>query len=187
VRVIRSPSNDVWALGHWLIYSAADVPAGHKLQDSVRLYPLIEGLVPPPATTQAPVVAQAEPFFAVLHEMMQRNPIPPSEAQAVAAWAAWGIRSGVSSPWASVEPALQQTWAQALAAQLVRARRGTSSGGPGGPRGGAPVVSGWQNPAKGIDEFGQDYALRAHIALTGLAALPMQEAVYLQTEKDAQG
>jgi hypothetical protein len=48
------------------------------------------------------------------------------------------------------------------------------------------IVDGWSYPDARLGNFGTDYAFRANVALTGLAALPPREAIYMQAV-DARG
>ena len=51
--------------------------------------------------------------------------------------------------------------------------------------GGTPQ-QGWIYPKADLGDFGQDYAYRASVALLGLGALPLQEAVYVFGAGDAE-
>jgi hypothetical protein len=48
-------------------------------------------------------------------------------------------------------------------------------------------VQGWRYPKETIGIYQGDYPLRAAVALGGLAALPVEEALYLGTDQDAEG
>jgi hypothetical protein len=181
VQLIRSPSNDVWALGRWLINAESEMAQVHAIQDAVRLMPVTSNVVadatasaPSSAAPLAPTPAQ---LLGVAHEMFMRNPMPAADAQALARWHALGLRPAQLSPWAQLPEAVQQIWTTVLPSQLAAFRQ---------PRVGQ-LIDGWRYPPEGVGRFGNDYALRAHIALTGLGALEAQEAVYLQTEFDATG
>jgi hypothetical protein len=184
VRVIRSPSNDVWALGRWLIRDASEMAAVHAIQDGVRIVPLLDQ--PVRAQIHAPRPgSQPENFVAVVNEMLARNPVPPQEATLVAGFAALGMDGKSRSPeeaaqaWQSLSPALRERWPQRMALRMQQFRGGMNEGGT--------VVNGWRYPAPAIGNFGANYALRAAVALGGLAALEPVEAVYLSGETDAQG
>jgi hypothetical protein len=41
-------------------------------------------------------------------------------------------------------------------------------------------LNGWRYPSPDLGDFGQNYLFRAQVAITGLAALPRQEAMYMR-------
>jgi hypothetical protein len=46
--------------------------------------------------------------------------------------------------------------------------------------GGGRAVDGWSYPDAGLGQFGENYRFRAQVALSGLAALPVVEAIYMR-------
>ena len=52
---------------------------------------------------------------------------------------------------------------------------------------GAGFIEGWSYPASRLGDFGQDYGLRASVAVSGLAALPPIEAMYMRAQGDQPG
>ena len=53
------------------------------------------------------------------------------------------------------------------------------------PQLGSRVVDGWAYPAWNLGRFEQDYGFRAQIAVSGLFALPLDEALYTRSVGDA--
>ena len=48
--------------------------------------------------------------------------------------------------------------------------------------GASALSAGWQFPPRNMSVFGQDYRNRAHIAITALLALPLEEATYIRAD-----
>jgi hypothetical protein len=177
VLLIRSPSNDAWALGRWLINSPDEAATAHALQNSAVLEAVLSDAPVATSAQAAPAAFNAAQFLAVINEMIQRNPIPRHERNLVASWAELGIELAVGASSGMATAALP--WSPVWAAQLVQFKQS--------PAASSSKVGSWAYPPQGIGNFANNYALRAHIALTGLAALETQEAVYLQADADQRG
>jgi hypothetical protein len=180
VILVRAPGNDVWALGRWLINSPDELPAMHALQNSVVLEPVLPQAAVVSSAQVAPLAPSAQQFLRVVNEMIARNPLPEREMSRVLGWEEVGIAAKGSIVEPSLSERASSLWPSVLAAQLaqfkINPREATTR-----------KIGSWHFPPQGIGNFGSDYALRAHIALTGLAALEEQEAVYLQADSDEAG
>ena len=178
VRVLRLPTRDVWMLARFGLDGAADLQAVHALQDAMRLQPVVSGAAP--AAPRAPQRALGSPedgsnYLAVVNDMLARNGVPAAEKAMVAGWSTLGI--GMTAP--SAEQASR--WDAGLPA-LNAALRET-----GGISAAATTARGWSYPDAAIGTYGGNHALRARVALGGLAALPPQEALYLSATSDNNG
>ena len=164
--LIRSPSRWVWALAR---IGSDDLAAATRLQDGLSLTAPATGC-PASARLQAPAAAPAE-FLRLLSDLLAENPPPAADAPVLAQLARIGLlpgRSFSSDGWsAPARDALQRGFERAR-------QRVLRSGGLSGPA----AINGWSFPPADIGDFGTDYALRAVVALHGLAALPPAEAVY---------
>ena len=162
---IRAPTDWVWALGRTLVAGPADLPAAHLVQD---------GLVADGASGRTPVIAphRTAPwpeFFAGLQALLADTPAP-ADGKSIPARAASLMAGGVFDPRRfSAEQGLQI--AAGLSEALAIAREGDEAGERRG---------GWLYPKPHLGRFGDDYRYRAQIALSGLAALPVDEALYLR-------
>ena len=187
-RLVRLPTRDAWLLVRIVVDGAQDLPAVQELQNGLQLRSVAtDG--PFPATRVTPVQAVPDPvlgspvsgenYLAVVNEMLTRNPVPEPEKDRLASWARWGV--GVTKT--SLEQAA--TFHAQLSPQLpalnlsLRNTPGLFAGGK--------TVQNWSYPDAAIGVFGANYALRAGVALSGLGALPPEEAIYLGRTQDDQG
>lgn len=174
-RVIRAPGQDVWLLGRWLVDGPDDLARVAALQNTLRIE------APATDATQrrppGPVGTPAQ-FLAVVNAALRRNPPLAGEQTLAASFAAVGL--GAESPsFETLAPEIQATWAARIGPAVARLRAGFTHS--------ATQRQGWHTPAAGIGNFGRNYALRAAVALGGLAALEPAEALYLSREADDAG
>ena len=168
--LLRATGRWVWALARIVVDGQADLPAVFALQEKLTLQA--------PTNTAAPNLPlplrqdDAGDFFRLLADMLGETPPPSADAAALASLARLGLVPGQkfdASQWPDDQrAALTHGWQQAAA--------GVRNGAAMGAR---HVVNGWAIPPTEIGIFGTDYALRASVALGGLAALPPQEAFYM--------
>ena len=187
-RLVRLPTRDAWLLARIVVDDAQDLPAVHELQNGLQLRSVAaDG--PSPAMQLTPVQAVPAPlqgspvsgenYLAVVNEMLARNPVPETEKNRLAGWSRWGLGVTAASPeQAAAFHAQLSTQLQALNVSL----RHTA-----GLFGGGKTVQNWSYPDAAIGVFGANYALRAGVALSGLGALPPEEAIYLGRTQDDQG
>ena len=174
VTLLRSDTNDAWLLVRVLVDGTDDLPAA--LAASAK-FVLDDGSA---VTTPTKAVPTPSPdpatLLAVVNEALGRTPLPAALAERVAGFADQGLRPGVIDAFAQLPASAQALWRSALPA--LRAELKTAIG---------TVVDGWSYPGPGIGSFGTDDAGRARVALSGLGALPRQEAVYLTASIDQAG
>ncbi|MBP6878124.1 MAG: DUF1254 domain-containing protein [Phenylobacterium sp.] len=163
---IRAPTNWVWALGRTLVAGPADLPAAHLVQD---------GLVAEGASDRrvvgAPLRTAPWPeYFAGVQALLADTPPPSIDGPLTAARAAGLTAAGAFDP-RRFSPEQGAQIAAGLADALEIAGRGDEAGERRG---------GWLYPKPNLGRFGDDHRYRAQIALSGLAALPVNEALYLR-------
>ena len=176
-RVIRAPGNDVWLFGRWLVDGPEDLPKAYAMQGALRVTPCGGSPAGPgavPGGSQDP-----EAFLAVVNEALGRNPPPAADAPLLARCAPVGLRPGQADSWASLDGEVRAAWRARIgpAQAAVRKSLGVLR----------EMVDGWIVRAPEIGNFGTSYALRAAIALGGLAALEPAEAVYASRVQDDAG
>ncbi len=165
-RIVRAPGADVWILARWLVSSPDDVAQARSIQAGVKMQMIadkqpVSGEVFLPDWQPAEQPTPQE-FRAVVDAYVHRNPLPAHERVLQQAW----------------EPLWQAAdWGEAFFRALTGIRRGR-----GVER---KSKQGWLLPQQDTGNFGANYALRAAVALGGLAALEPAEAVYLSTSVDA--
>jgi hypothetical protein len=175
---IVSPTSRVWALGRTLVDGPDDLDAAHKAHSEVK----VTG--PSVATEQQdPAAARGRAtdgvwhdFFAEANRLLRQNRPPTADSAILARIAPLAIdpddrfaRDKFSSE--------QQS---AIEAGIADARAFLT-----GARFLGNDIEGWSYPGPTLGNFGTDYIVRAITARVGLAALPREEAMYMQPKGDA--
>ena len=168
--VARCATPHGWMLIRILSDGPDDLEAVHRLQDGFKLAGPA-GVEPPAyATRKSPW----KDYFASMQQLMISDPPPAVDGVALGRMAPLGL-----GPRGGFDPAKFD------AAQVREIEAGIAEAMPKAARGSAPnVVQGWTYPRGDIGLWGQDYDFRAVVALTGLAALPPVEAMYLRPVGD---
>ncbi|WP_423456202.1 DUF1254 domain-containing protein [Ottowia sp. VDI28] len=165
---IRAPGNDVWLFIRCLVDGPDDLPRAHAMQERI-------GITPPATAAYHPrvvPVSSRDPqnFLAVTNELLGRNPPPEAERALLAQWAGIGVRPGVSEAWAELGDDARAAWERRIGLAHDKLRQASASG--------RREMQGWFASAADMGNFGQNYPLRASVALGGLGALPPMEAMY---------
>ncbi len=171
--VIHAPGNWIWALARIVVNGPDDLEAVHRLQAALVLKPTSSNIISP---SLAPREGDGANFLAVVDQALAENPPPATDHDALARISAAGIGPGP----APTDSALVAAWSQALP-KLEASLAGEAKSHK------ADVVGGWTLPPKQLGDFGQNYTLRATVALVGLAALPPAEAIYISPVTDQTG
>ncbi len=180
-RVLRLPTRDVWMLGRILVDDAADAQTVHTLQDAIALR--VANTTPAPWTNPtAPASTRGSPtdasnYLQVVNDMLARNPVPGA-ANLLVRWQKLGLAPAATQG-AAASPDAVQTWSAALPALNKSIQGGLNAG--------AASAQNWRFPPAGVGVYGDNYRLRAGIALGGLGALPEVEAIYLSALTDEAG
>jgi len=175
-RVIRAPGDDVWLFGRWIVDGPLDLPNSHAMQDGLRVS---QAAMPASVRHRPSEPMQPANFLAVVNEQLARNPPPHADAALLARCAPVGLRAGADDAWSTMPAALREAWTARLPLALLAVRRSMARL--------AIPVQGWMVRGPEIGNFGTHYALRAAIALGGLAALEPVEAVYATRNVDDAG
>ena len=163
----RAGSRWVWALGRTFSKGGDDSEAARALQDEIRI--VLAG--PPsgdPGTGRLPNRADVGAVFASAGALLSEVTPPPADSAAVARFRRIAVGRGLSYPGklsASDQAAVGDGARQALSGLKF---------------GDGELKGGWLFPRSALGHFGTDYAYRASVALTGLGALPLSEALYLK-------
>lgn len=171
--VIRSPTDHVWALARALVDGPHDLEACREVQAGISM----QGPGGEPPGPYPPRQAGWAEYFAGAAALMAANPPPVTDLAALRGMAPLGLPDGFDP--GRFSPAEVAEIEAGLADGRAAARGG---GGLAGE-----FVGGWSYPSARLGDFGQDYALRASVALGGLAALPPEEAMYLQGDGPERG
>lgn len=168
---IRAPSDWVFILARTLVDGEADLAGARAVQDGLR----IEGSNGPALTIAVP--ARDAPFadyFGQVGALIAESPPPPTDDALFDRLAPFGLsRTGFRPRVFGTEEVMQ------IEAGLKSARAFA-----GQSQLGKLVVDGWAYPPWNLGRFEQDYGFRAQIAVSGLFALPLEEALYARSVGD---
>lgn len=179
VTLIRSETNDVWMLIRILVAGPDDLPAVRAIQDRFAV-------IAPPG--RGPVVApkvraidgtDAAQIVDAAAEMLSRSSDRVGQARRWRRFAASGIRPGGAGSFAALSPALQAAWRTETPRSVARLRETFTAG--------VRQINGWGASTAEVGAFGANDRLRAAVALSGLAALPPDEAMYFSSVRDHRG
>lgn len=137
-----------------------DLPATHAVQDGF----VLSGPAAPPPPAYADRGAAPADYFATVKQLLASDPPPPTDTRILARLNGLDLAS------------------PEVAAGVAEARTIVA-----GARGRQTFVQGWTYTRPNLGDFGQDYLYRAIIAMSGLAALPVVEAMYMRSEGDGNG
>lgn len=175
-RVIRAPGHDVWLFARWLVDGPADLPNARAMQDRLAIS---AGLVEAPPGLAPTDGLDPAVFLAVVNERLARNPAPPADAALLARLARVGVRAGSTRVWNELDASARDAWRERIGAAHDAVRRSVVTL--------SSQVQGWSVRGPELGNFGTHYALRAAVALGGLAALVPDEAVYARRFADERG
>ncbi|MBS0362794.1 MAG: DUF1254 domain-containing protein [Proteobacteria bacterium] len=164
---IRAPTDWVWALGRTLAVSPQDLAAARAIQDGLKL----EG---PAGRDPLPAPSRAAPWpelFAGLQGLLRENPPPVTDLRVFHETSALGLTPDARFDPARFDAAQGREIEAGIAEALEFAKGAADSGARRGD---------WAFPRQDLGDFRQDYDYRAQVALSGLAAMPLNEAVYLR-------
>lgn len=179
VHLIRSDTNDVWMLGRTLVAGPDDLEAARAVQAQFELRPVAGRGPVRPASEKAAPVPDAPMFLAVVNEILGRSPTDIGQGRRAAAFSSVGIRPGESQIWQDLPESLKETWTTRFPGLLAELKQGEDQL--------LDHRQGWLAAPREVGDFGENDALRASVALWGLAALPSAEAGYFRGIADGSG
>ncbi len=166
--VLRSPTDHVWALARILVDGSHDMDAAREVQAGISM----QGPNSEPPGPYAPRSAGWAEYFASAAALLAANPPPVTDLAILQVMAPLGLLEGFDAARFSAADIAE------IEAGVAEARREARKGGLGG----SSYVEGWSYPSARLGDFDQDYGYRAAVALSGLAALPPAEAMYMRAE-----
>jgi hypothetical protein len=197
VKLVRAPTNSVWLLGRILVDGPDEVDRVRILQARVLLETpdqrnerrILEtrelmrqrtvAPAEPVADWRAPNPTDPFDLFEVTMRALGESPLAERDRAVFEGLAPLKLRPGRKFDLR----AFSEVERRAIQAGIEQGRaeiRGAAS------RYGK-TVDGWTYGERHLGNFGEDYLYRAHVALTGLAALEPAEAVYLACSTDSTG
>lgn len=174
--LVRVDVNELYLIVRVLVDGASDLPAAVSAQAAFRILPTER---PPSRPMISRTGSDPRSMLALVNEALGRGPLPATHAKRVARFAAAGIRPGRVDAWERLPPKMRAIWTAKLPQFKSELKQGWLSVGT--------ARNNWTYPKPGIGQFGTDDLYRARVALSGLHALPPEEAMYLVSDRDASG
>jgi hypothetical protein len=190
---IDAPTPYVWMIGRTQTNGPADYDAVHGFQDGLQIMPLSAsgGTAQPKPFEVDPSVDMKTPpmlqvnnmagpdYFTYAAELMKLHPPHITDQAVVARMRRLGLDAGQSFNPENADPVVQKALQDAPAAGLaaMNAKQPTL----------ARVVNGWQMNTDTMGVYGNYYLKRACVALLGLGANQVEDAVYPLAMVDADG
>ncbi len=164
--VVRSPTPWAWLISRVLVDGPDDLDAARAVQSGVEL----SG----PQSRKPEIYAQRDApwgeYFAAVDALLRENPPPATDLAVLTRLAALGIGAGNR-----FDPGrFSAAEAAQIEAGVAEARAFLSA--PRIPK----AANGWALPPADLGDYGQDYVTRAAVALGGLGALTLDEAMYMR-------
>ncbi len=158
--VVRSATPHAWLLLRLLTDGGPDLPVTHAIQDRFKL----SGPASDPTPAYAERTASAPEYFASMRRLLESDPPPATDRRILSRLETFKPDS------AEARAGVAQA---ATIARLAKARQ--------------TFVGGWSYTRANLGDYDQDYLYRAVVALLGLGALPVAEAMYLRAEGENEG
>nr|WP_295111141.1 DUF1254 domain-containing protein [uncultured Caulobacter sp.] len=157
----RIATPHAWLLVRTLVNGETDLDAAHKAQDGF----VVKAPAGGPVAAYANRDAKPADYFATARSLLAIDPPPPTDLKILARTAAF-LGAGLYDE-------------AAAAAGVEQARMITIFA-----KGRQTFVGGWSYPRPNLGDYGQDYLYRGIVALQGLGALPVAEAMYMKAAGD---
>ncbi|MET3666300.1 DUF1254 domain-containing protein [Caulobacter sp. 1776] len=157
----RIATPHAWLLIRTLTDGGADLDAAHKAQDGFTVKGPAGGAVAAYANRDA----KPSDYFATARALLASDPAPPTDLRILARTATF-LGAGPFDE-AAATAGVEQARTIAVFA-----------------RGRQTFVDGWSYPRANLGDYGQDYLYRGIVALQGLGALPVAEAMYMKAAGD---
>jgi hypothetical protein len=186
-QVLRAPMDKVWLIARIQTNSPADYEHVHQLQQAITLTPSVPPGPPvvdlsfdrlaPPARLMAGL--SADQYFARAADLTGLYPAHDVDQPVLARLARIGFHPGQAYDLARQPPAIQAGVRMAVRDGLEALK--------GNGVGGLKRIGHWNFQPGHLGAYGGDYRFRAQVALGGLGANRVEDAIYPNTGEDADG
>jgi hypothetical protein len=168
---VRVATPHAWLLIRTLVNDAADLPAAHKVQDDF----VLAGPKAPPPLAYPTRDAEPAVYFDAARALLAQEGSPATDLAFLRQTR--GLLTPPFEPREAARPISAQDKAMVegadqaqMIAQFAKGRQ--------------VFTNGWAYPRANLGDYGQDYIYRAIVALMGLGALPVAEAMYMKAAGD---
>lgn len=174
-QAIRSPTPWVWLLARTLVSGTADLAAARVVQDGIRISGPATGWN---AHVPARRSARALDYFVSLQALLVENPPPAVDAGFFERVRPLGLGpKGGFDPGRFSPSELDEIETGVAAARSLL----------GSSRRQGVLAEGWVYPKFNLGNYGLDYFYRGQVAVGGLGALPLVEAMYMRPVNESGG
>jgi hypothetical protein len=191
IEEVRSPTNTAIIAGRTQANGPSDYAAVNAIQRQYKLTPLSawgkpytppKGVIDPMIDMKNAPVDQvnrmsAAVFFKTLAALMKENPPSSADAPIMAKLAKIGIVPGQDFDMNKLDPSVAMGLEQSVQMAVAKLQAATPKLGT--------IVNGWNILPMNIGNFGTDYQTRAIIALVGVGANIVEDAIYPTAFVDA--
>ncbi len=165
--VIRSPTRDAWLVARTFVDGSSDLAEAQRLQGEYT----IAGSAYAVGETEAaiPTRPNGRQFIAVVNAALTRGPLPAEQNKRIGCLGRAMALPDYAGAVPQIDPAMGAVFDRSLGGlfdETVQAFENSGS-----------LRGGWRYPQPNIADFGSDDLYRSIIALGGLAALPVSEAI----------
>ena len=168
---VRVATPHAWLLVRTLVVDDADLPAARKAQDGF----VLTGPKTPAPPAYAGRDADAGDYFDGARALLAADPAPATDQALL-----HRVRGLLTPPFKAKDLLGRSTdETKAMAVGADQARMITRFA-----KGRQAFIEGWAYPRANLGDYGQDYIYRAVVALAGLGALPVAEAMYMKAAGD---
>jgi len=177
--ILRIPTNNAWVVVRTAVENSRDLAEAQGLQRAFVIEPGASSRSDPAFGMRIPSRPNGEQFLTVVNAALASGPLPQIHAERLACFESAGLSSGARDAEVKLDPAMLRAWDANIADFYDEAGRALETAGS--------LHFGWRYPASNLAEFGTDDVYRTAIALGGLAALPVREAINPVAYVDAEG
>ena len=179
--VIRSPTRDVWLVVRTFVAGTSDLAQAQRLQGAYSLSAdsNTDGGTAAEAEVPIPARPDGSQFVAIANAALARGPLPQHQATRLDCLARTLGWKRPTPPLPRIDPAMGEILDRHLSRLYDETSRALKKSGV--------LRHGWRYPQSNIAAFGSDDTYRSAIALGGLAALPVSEAINPLTSEDSDG
>lgn len=175
--IIRSPTRDAWLVARTFVKGTGDLTEAQRLQGEYTIAG--SAYAAGAADTAIPARPDASQFLAVVNTVLARGPLPPEQAERFDCLGRATTSRGDNSSLPLINPAMAAVLDRHLDSLFDQTTHMFEHSGS--------LRNGWRYPQPNIGAFGSDDRYRSAIAMGGLAALPVSEAINPLTTQDADG
>jgi hypothetical protein len=177
--VVRSPTRDAWLVIRTFVAGHADLAEAQRLQGLFAVRAARHPSRPDIADATIAIEPDARQFLSIVNRSLARGPLPVGLQDRLACFAGSGVVARDPASGNTLDPATHNLWDANIAQFYRDARLAFEKAGS--------LHHGWRYPASNIAAFGADDLYRSAMALGGLGAMPVDEAVNPVAMADKQG